>query len=185
MFFLDATCPLVSKVDIEAKRHFEEGREIVLIGHAGKIEVIGTMGQLPAGASRWCRRSRRRRPSRHGSRKLAYVTQTTSVSMARPRSSRCCAGAFRRSRCRIRKTSSTRPPPAGSGEEGRADRRCNDRDRCAGEVQLRAAGRGRAARGLRRAMLVDGPTASTGRSSRAFRGSGSPPASSPRPWWTK
>ena len=50
MFFLDATCPLVSKVHIEANRHFNEGREIVLIGHAGHVEVIGTMGQLPSGA---------------------------------------------------------------------------------------------------------------------------------------
>jgi 4-hydroxy-3-methylbut-2-enyl diphosphate reductase len=50
MFFLDATCPLVSKVHVEASRHFEEGQEIVLIGHAGHPEVIGTMGQLPAGA---------------------------------------------------------------------------------------------------------------------------------------
>ena len=50
MFFLDATCPLVTKVHIEAERHFADGREIVLIGHAGHPEVIGTMGQLPAGA---------------------------------------------------------------------------------------------------------------------------------------
>lgn len=50
MFFLDATCPLVSKVHVEAQRHFEEGHEIVLIGHAGHPEVIGTMGQLPDGA---------------------------------------------------------------------------------------------------------------------------------------
>ncbi|MBD8065454.1 4-hydroxy-3-methylbut-2-enyl diphosphate reductase [Devosia sp. PTR5] len=50
MFFLDATCPLVSKVHVEAQRHFEEGHEIVLIGHAGHPEVIGTMGQLPTGA---------------------------------------------------------------------------------------------------------------------------------------
>ncbi len=50
LYFLDATCPLVSKVHIEAHRHFAEGREIVLIGHARHVEVIGTMGQLPAGA---------------------------------------------------------------------------------------------------------------------------------------
>lgn len=50
MFFLDATCPLVSKVHVEAQRHFEEGHEIVLIGHAGHPEVIGTMGQLPPGS---------------------------------------------------------------------------------------------------------------------------------------
>jgi len=50
MFFLDATCPLVSKVHVEAQRHFAEGHEIVLIGHKGHPEVIGTMGQLPVGA---------------------------------------------------------------------------------------------------------------------------------------
>ena len=50
MFFLDATCPLVSKVHVEAERQFAEGREIVLIGHAGHPEVVGTMGQLPEGA---------------------------------------------------------------------------------------------------------------------------------------
>jgi len=50
MLYLDATCPLVSKVHVEAGRHFEAGREIVLIGHAGHPEVVGTMGQLPDGA---------------------------------------------------------------------------------------------------------------------------------------
>ncbi|WP_269714501.1 4-hydroxy-3-methylbut-2-enyl diphosphate reductase [Caulobacter sp. NIBR2454] len=49
MLYLDATCPLVSKVHVEAQRHFDAGREIVLIGHAGHPEVIGTMGQLPEG----------------------------------------------------------------------------------------------------------------------------------------
>jgi 4-hydroxy-3-methylbut-2-enyl diphosphate reductase len=50
MLYLDATCPLVSKVHVEAGRHFEQGREIVLIGHAGHPEVVGTLGQLPEGA---------------------------------------------------------------------------------------------------------------------------------------
>ena len=50
MLYLDATCPLVSKVHVEAGRHFEAGREIVLVGHAGHPEVVGTMGQLPEGA---------------------------------------------------------------------------------------------------------------------------------------
>ncbi|MDP3658783.1 4-hydroxy-3-methylbut-2-enyl diphosphate reductase, partial [Phenylobacterium sp.] len=50
MLFLDATCPLVSKVHVEAQRHHETGREILLIGHAGHPEVVGTMGQLPDGA---------------------------------------------------------------------------------------------------------------------------------------
>ncbi len=50
MMYLDATCPLVSKVHREAEQHFEEGRQIILIGHAGHPEVIGTIGQLPDGA---------------------------------------------------------------------------------------------------------------------------------------
>jgi 4-hydroxy-3-methylbut-2-enyl diphosphate reductase len=50
MFYLDATCPLVSKVHVEAQHHYDAGREIVLIGHAGHPEVVGTMGQLPLGA---------------------------------------------------------------------------------------------------------------------------------------
>ena len=50
MLYLDATCPLVSKVHVEAQRHHAAGREIVLIGHAGHPEVVGTMGQLPEGA---------------------------------------------------------------------------------------------------------------------------------------
>jgi 4-hydroxy-3-methylbut-2-enyl diphosphate reductase len=50
LFYLDATCPLVSKVHKEAILHHKRGREIVLIGHAGHPEVEGTMGQLPDGA---------------------------------------------------------------------------------------------------------------------------------------
>jgi 4-hydroxy-3-methylbut-2-enyl diphosphate reductase len=52
MLFLDATCPLVSKVHVEAERHHAAGRLILLVGHAGHPEVIGTMGQLPDGAVR-------------------------------------------------------------------------------------------------------------------------------------
>ena len=52
MFYLDATCPLVSKVHKEAEIHFRRGRQVVLIGHAGHPEVVGTMGQLPDGAVR-------------------------------------------------------------------------------------------------------------------------------------
>ena len=50
MVYFDATCPLVSKVHFELQRHFDTGREIVLIGHAGHPEVVGAMGQLPAGS---------------------------------------------------------------------------------------------------------------------------------------
>jgi len=49
LLYVDATCPLVSKVHREAERHHASGRTVVLIGHAGHPEVIGTMGQLPPG----------------------------------------------------------------------------------------------------------------------------------------
>jgi 4-hydroxy-3-methylbut-2-enyl diphosphate reductase len=78
MIYLDATCPLVSKVHVEAERHFHAGREIVLIGHAGHPEVVGTMGQLPEGAVQLLQTVAEaetfvpRDPSN-----LAFVTQTT------------------------------------------------------------------------------------------------------------
>ena len=78
MFFLDATCPLVSKVHIEAHRHHSEGREIVLIGHAGHVEVVGTMGQLPAGAITLIQTVADAQAFMpRDARKLAFVTQTT------------------------------------------------------------------------------------------------------------
>ncbi len=75
---LDATCPLVSKVHVEAERHHDSGREIVLIGHTGHPEVIGTMGQLPAGAVTLVETVAdvEKFAPRDASR-LAYITQTT------------------------------------------------------------------------------------------------------------
>jgi len=78
MLFLDATCPLVSKVHVEAERHHAAGRLILLIGHAGHPEVIGTMGQLPDDAIvliETVEDARDWRPK--DERPLAYVTQTT------------------------------------------------------------------------------------------------------------
>jgi 4-hydroxy-3-methylbut-2-enyl diphosphate reductase len=78
MFVLDATCPLVFKVHIEAARHHEEGLQILLIGHAGHPEVVGTMGQLPDGAVTLIETAadaERFAPLDAG--KLAFVTQTT------------------------------------------------------------------------------------------------------------
>ncbi|SNS88579.1 4-hydroxy-3-methylbut-2-enyl diphosphate reductase [Antarctobacter heliothermus] len=49
MVYVDATCPLVSKVHIEAARHSENGLQMIMIGHAGHPETVGTMGQLPEG----------------------------------------------------------------------------------------------------------------------------------------
>ncbi|MEX0370383.1 MAG: 4-hydroxy-3-methylbut-2-enyl diphosphate reductase [Tateyamaria sp.] len=49
MIYVDATCPLVSKVHIEAQRHADNGLQMIMIGHAGHPETVGTMGQLPEG----------------------------------------------------------------------------------------------------------------------------------------
>jgi 4-hydroxy-3-methylbut-2-enyl diphosphate reductase len=78
LFTLDATCPLVTKVHREAEIHYRRGREIVLIGHAGHPEVIGTLGQLPAGAVTLIetREAAEAFVPRDAGR-LAYVTQTT------------------------------------------------------------------------------------------------------------
>lgn len=78
MFQLDATCPLVTKVHMEAQRHYAEGFEIILIGHKGHPEVIGTMGQLPDGAVRLIETvADAERLQVKDPQKLAYVTQTT------------------------------------------------------------------------------------------------------------
>jgi len=78
LFAIDATCPLVTKVHREAMSHFKRGREIVLVGHRGHPEVVGTMGQLPDGTvtlvetANDARAFQPRDPS-----SLAYATQTT------------------------------------------------------------------------------------------------------------
>lgn len=78
MIFVDATCPLVSKVHREAEMHHKKGHQIILIGHAGHPEVIGTMGQLPQGAVLLVEtvadveRLQIENPD-----KIAFVTQTT------------------------------------------------------------------------------------------------------------
>ena len=78
MVFVDATCPLVSKVHIEAERHSEAGLQMVMIGHAGHPETLGTMGQLPKGEVILVEtvadvaRITPRDPA-----KLAFITQTT------------------------------------------------------------------------------------------------------------
>jgi 4-hydroxy-3-methylbut-2-en-1-yl diphosphate reductase len=75
---VDATCPLVSKVHHEAERHFAQGRRVVLVGHAGHPEVIGTMGQLPAGAVLLIETAEEvARLELDPGEEIAYVTQTT------------------------------------------------------------------------------------------------------------
>jgi 4-hydroxy-3-methylbut-2-en-1-yl diphosphate reductase len=78
LFFLDATCPLVSKVHVEAERLHARGCDIVLIGHAGHPEVIGTMGQLPMGSVQLIETADDARSfAPRDAQRLAYVTQTT------------------------------------------------------------------------------------------------------------
>ncbi len=78
LFTIDATCPLVTKVHREAEIHFRRGREIVLIGHAGHPEVVGTMGQLPPGSISLVQTMRDAEEfTPRDVSKLAYVTQTT------------------------------------------------------------------------------------------------------------
>ncbi|MFK7869691.1 MAG: 4-hydroxy-3-methylbut-2-enyl diphosphate reductase [Roseobacter sp.] len=78
MVYVDATCPLVSKVHIEAQRHSDNGLQMIMIGHAGHPETVGTMGQLPEGEVLLVETPEDvetidvRDPA-----KLAYVTQTT------------------------------------------------------------------------------------------------------------
>ena len=78
LLFLDATCPLVSKVHVEAERHHASGRHIILIGHAGHPEVVGTLGQLPEGAISLIETVEDAEVfQRPGNLPLAYATQTT------------------------------------------------------------------------------------------------------------
>jgi 4-hydroxy-3-methylbut-2-enyl diphosphate reductase len=77
-FHLDATCPLVTKVHREAEIHHKRGRNILLIGHAGHPEVVGTLGQLPEGAItlvQTVEEAEALQPKDPNN--LAYVTQTT------------------------------------------------------------------------------------------------------------
>ena len=78
MIFVDATCPLVSKVHIEAERHYSKGLQMVMIGHEGHPETIGTMGQLPKGEVLLVETPEDvLNISPRNSNKLAYITQTT------------------------------------------------------------------------------------------------------------
>jgi 4-hydroxy-3-methylbut-2-en-1-yl diphosphate reductase len=78
LFYLDATCPLVSKVHKQAMRHARHGRHVLLVGHAGHPEVIGTMGQLPSGAVTLVETEEdAQRIAPENPEALGYVTQTT------------------------------------------------------------------------------------------------------------
>lgn len=78
IFYLDATCPLVSKVHREAEIHFKKGRHILLVGHEGHPEVVGTMGQLPQGSIELIETEEEAENYvPHLDAELAWITQTT------------------------------------------------------------------------------------------------------------
>ena len=79
IFYIDATCPLVTKVHKESERHFKNGYQIILIGHKGHPEVIGTMGQLPKGSIRLIETEddAKNLQVKNFNKPVAYVTQTT------------------------------------------------------------------------------------------------------------
>jgi len=79
MFYIDATCPLVTKVHRESERHHKNGYQIILIGHKGHPEVIGTMGQLPKGSIMLIETEKDAENLKIDEFKkpVAYVTQTT------------------------------------------------------------------------------------------------------------
>ena len=79
MFYIDATCPLVTKVHKESERHYKNGRQIILVGHKGHPEVVGTMGQLPKGSIKLIETEEdaQKLNVKQFDKPLAYVTQTT------------------------------------------------------------------------------------------------------------
>ncbi len=78
LFYIDATCPLVTKVHVDAERHVKEGCKVILIGHAGHPEVVGTLGQLPGEAITLVENvAQVDALSVDDPDRLAYVTQTT------------------------------------------------------------------------------------------------------------
>ena len=126
LYYLDATCPLVSKVHRQAERLVEQGRHILFIGHAGHPEVIGTFGQVPDGRMTLVEIGRGRRDDR------ARPIPPTSPSSPRPRcrsttrrrSSRSCAAASPPSRRRAARTSAT-PPRTARRRSRRSRARCD------------------------------------------------------------
>ena len=79
MFYIDATCPLVTKVHKESERHYKNGYQVILVGHKGHPEVIGTMGQLPEGSIRLIETEddAKKLKTDEFNKPMAYVTQTT------------------------------------------------------------------------------------------------------------
>ena len=148
LFYLDATCPLVSKVHKQAMRHQRLGRHVLLIGHAGHPEVIGTMGQLPEGAVTLIETEAdvaAFQPADPAA--LGFVTQTTLSVEDTAGIIRALAGALSRDAGAGRRIDLLRHhQPPGGGEGNGARRRSVPGRRRAEFVQFAPAGRGCRAR---------------------------------------
>ena len=151
LFALDATCPLVTKVHREAEIHHQRGREVVLIGHRGHPEVVGTMGQLPEGAVSAGREHRGcAGASPRATRTTSPMSTQTTLSMD---DTAAIVDVLRRRFPEHRRAAQgghllRHHQPPGGGEAGGAAGRGDDRGRRAELLQLAAAERGRRARGL-------------------------------------
>ena len=125
LFYLDATCPLVSKVHKQAMRHQRLGRHVLLIGHAGHPEVIGTMGQLPEGAVTLIETEARRRRIRAADPAAARLRHADhAVGRGHGRHHPGAAGALSRAEGAGRRIDLLRHhQPPGGGQGNRARRR--------------------------------------------------------------
>ena len=112
---IDATCPLVTKVHVQVRRFADAGYCVILVGHAGHDEVVGTAGQAPggSGAGRDARAGACRRGTRSGARGVRDPDDSSPSTKPR-RSLASSASDSRRSSARGRKTSVTRPRIANS-----------------------------------------------------------------------
>ena len=160
---IDATCPLVTKVHNEAKRFARDDYDILLIGHEGHEEVVGTAGEAPDhvqlvdGPGRGRQRHRARRGQGH----LAVADHADRRRDDGDRAA--AAGAVPEAAGSAQRRHLLRhPEPSGRGQGDGAGVRAGDRGRVAQLVELGAAGRGRARRGLARPPIWSTtPTTST------------------------
>ena len=111
---IDATCPLVTKVHVQARRYAADGYTVVLIGHAGHEEVVGTMGEAPAATVLVQDVAEAEALDLPADARLAYITQTTLSVDETSEIIGVLRRRFPRSTRRRRRTSATRPP-TGSG----------------------------------------------------------------------
>ena len=155
---IDATCPLVTKVHAETRRYAAEGYTVVLIGHEGHEEVVGTHGEAPEAVRIVGSVAEAEALAVPDPARVAYVTQTTlsvdETSRDRRRPAASVPGLRASARGHLLRD---HEPPGGGERDARRGRRAA-RDRLAEQLELEAARRGRAAAGVE-SHLIDDETA--------------------------